>query len=46
MNYIKLKRLQYKSIDDLQEIAKLTGIKNYDNLTKGRLNFESFKIRK
>ena len=43
MNYIKLKRLQDKSIDDLQEIAKLTGIKNYDNLTKEDLIFSLLK---
>ena len=43
MNYIKLKRLQDKSIDDLQEIAKLTGIKNYDNLTKEDLTFSLLK---
>ena len=30
----KAEKLQDKSLDELQEIAKLTGIKNYDNLTK------------
>ena len=30
----KVKKLQDKSTDELQEIAKLTRIKNYDNLSK------------
>ena len=30
----KAKKLQDKSTDELQEIAKLTRIKNYDNLSK------------
>ena len=42
MNYIKLK-LQDKSIDELQGIAKLRGIKNY-NLTKEDLIFSLFKL--
>ena len=35
----KAEKLQDKSIDDLQEIAKLRGIKNYSNLTKEDLIF-------
>ena len=39
----KAERLQDKSIDQLQEIAKLRGIKNYDNLTKEDLIFSLLK---
>ena len=35
----KAEKLQDKSIAELQEIAKLRGIKNYDNLTKEDLIF-------
>ena len=37
------KKLQNKSIDELQGIAKLRGIKNYDNLTKEDLIFSLLK---
>ena len=39
----KAEKLQDKSIDDLQEIAKLRGIKNYSNLTKEDLIFSFLK---
>ena len=39
----KAKKLPDKSIDELQEIAKLKGIKNYDNLTKEDLIFSILK---
>ena len=39
----KAEKLQDKSIDELQEIAKLRGIKNYDNLTKEDLIFSLLK---
>ena len=39
----KAEELQDKSIDELQEIAKLRGIKNYDNLTKEDLIFSLLK---
>ena len=39
----KAKKLQDKSIDELQEIAKLRGIKNSDNLTKEDLIFSLLK---
>ena len=40
---LKAEKLQDKSIDELQEIAKLRGIKNYDNLTKEDLIFSLLK---
>ena len=39
----KAKKLQNKSIDELYGIAKLRGIKNYDNLTKEDLIFSLLK---
>ena len=39
----KAKKLQNKSIDELHGIAKLRGIKNYDNLTKEDLIFSLLK---
>ena len=39
----KAEKLQDKSIDELQGIAKLRGIKNYDNLTKEDLIFSLLK---
>ena len=36
-------KLQDKSIDELQGIVKLRGIKNYDNLTKENLIFSLLK---
>ena len=39
----RTKKLQNKSIDELQGIAKLRGIKNYDNLTKEDLTFSLLK---
>ena len=39
----KAKKLKDKSIDELQVIAKLRGIKNYDNLTKENLIFSLLK---
>ena len=39
----KAKKLKDKSIDELQVIAKLRGIKNYDNLTKEDLIFSLLK---
>ena len=39
----KAEKLKDKSIDALQEIAKLRGIKNYDNLTKEDLIFSLLK---
>ena len=40
----KAEELQDKSIDELQEIGKLRGIKNYDNLTKEDLMFSLLKL--
>ena len=39
----KVEKLQDKSIDELQGTAKLTGIKNYDILTKEDLIFSLLK---
>ena len=39
----KAEKLKDKSIDELQEITKLKGIKNYDNLTKEDLIFSLLK---
>ena len=39
----KAGKLKDKSIDELQEITKLKGIKNYDNLTKEDLIFSLLK---
>ena len=39
----KAEKLKDKSIDELQVIAKLRGIKNYDNLTKENLIFSLLK---
>ena len=39
----RTKKLQNNSIDELQAIAKLRGIKNYDNLTKEDLIFSLLK---
>ena len=39
----RAEKLQDKSIDELPEIAKLRGMKNYDNLTKEDLIFSLLK---
>ena len=39
----KAEKLQDKSIDELEETAKLRGIKNYNNLTKEDLIFSLLK---